>query len=156
MYKVFYYSRITKISIIKSSTDLDNKEIFPVSGSSSQKVWNSSDSETEDKDNIYTDDPDNSDSDMWESLSSSVCKLWQKIQLHINADYAVTGWMLCVIPHIRKDAKDHSDSDHRKQVNNVVNTLFSGESEEEMDVTLDLFCTEYTTFDNKIGSYDAD
>ena len=47
--------------------------------------------------------------------------------------------MLCVIPHIRKDAKDHSESDHWKQVNNVINTLFSGASEEEMNVTLDLF-----------------
>ena len=25
-----------------------------------------------------------------------------------------------------------------------------------MNVTLDMFCTEYTTFDNKVGSYDAD
>ena len=64
--------------------------------------------------------------------------------------------MLCVIPHIRKDAKDHSDRTHRKQVNNVIKTLFSGSSEEEMNVTLDLFWTEYTASDNKIGSYDAD
>ena len=60
MDKVFYYSRMTKISIIKSSTDIDNKELFPVSGSSYQKVWNSSDSYTEDKENIDTDDPDSS------------------------------------------------------------------------------------------------
>ena len=39
MDKVFYYYRMTKISIIKSSTDIDNKELFPVSSSSSQKVW---------------------------------------------------------------------------------------------------------------------
>ena len=39
MDKVFYYSRMIKISIIKSSTDLDNKELFPISGSSYQKVW---------------------------------------------------------------------------------------------------------------------
>ena len=75
MDKVFYYSRMTKISIIKSSTDLDNKELFPVSGSLSQKVWNSSDSDTEYEENIDTDDPDSSDSDILESLSSSVCKL---------------------------------------------------------------------------------
>ena len=49
--------------------------------------------------------------------------------------------MLCVIPHIRKDAKDHSDSDHMNQVNNFINTLFYGSSEEEMAVTLDLFWT---------------
>ena len=64
--------------------------------------------------------------------------------------------MLCVIPHIRKDEKYHSDSDHRKQVNNFINTLFYGASEEEMAVTQDIFWTEYTDFDNKIGSFDAD
>ena len=90
------------------------------------------------------------------SLSSLVFILWQKRKNHINNDFAVTGWMLCVIPHICKDAKDHSDSDHRKQVNNVIKTLFSGASEEEMAVTQDIFWTEYTDFDNKIGSFDAD
>ena len=59
--------------------------------------------------------------------------------------------MLCVIPHIRKYENDHSDSDHRKQVNNVIKPLFSGASEEEMAVTQDIFLTEYTDFDNKIG-----
>ena len=33
MEKVFYYYRMAEISIIKSSTDLDNKELSPVSGS---------------------------------------------------------------------------------------------------------------------------
>ena len=28
MYKVFYYSRMRKMSIIKSSSDIDNKELF--------------------------------------------------------------------------------------------------------------------------------
>ena len=45
---------------------------------------------------------------------------------------------------------------HRKPVKNVINTLFSGASEEEMAVTLDLFCTEYTAFYQMIGSYNAD
>ena len=93
---------------------------------------------------------------MLESLSSSVCKLWQKIQLHINTDFAVTGYMICVIPHICKDAKDNYDSDHRKQVNNFIKTIFHGSSEEKNDVTQDIFCTEYTEFDNKIGSFDVD
>ena len=71
---------MTKISIIKSSTDLENKELFPISSSSYQKVWKSSDSDTEDEEeNIDTDDPDTSDSDMLEILSSTVCNLWPKI-----------------------------------------------------------------------------
>ena len=85
-----------------------------------------------------------------------MCNLWLKRQLHINTDFAVTGWMLCVIPHIRKDARVHSDRHHRKQVNNIIKRLFSGSSEEEMNVNLDMFWTEYIQFDNKVGSYDAD
>ena len=65
-----------KLSIIKSSSDIDNKELFTISGSSSNKVWISSDSDTEDgEENIDTDDPETSDSDMLEILSSSVCNL---------------------------------------------------------------------------------
>ena len=64
--------------------------------------------------------------------------------------------MICVIPHIHTDAKDHSDSDHRKQVNSIIKTLFSGSSEDEMSVTQDIFWTEYTDFDNNIGSFDGD
>ena len=45
-----------KISIIKSSSELDNNEILPVSGSSSQKVWISSDIYTEKEENIGTHD----------------------------------------------------------------------------------------------------
>ena len=43
--------------------------------------------------------------------------------------------MLFVITHIFKDAKDNSDSDHRKQVNNVIKKIIHGASEDEMDVT---------------------
>ena len=64
--------------------------------------------------------------------------------------------MICVIPHICKAAKDNSDSDHGNQVNNLINTLFHGEYEDKMAVTLDIFWTYYTEFDNKIGSFDAD
>ena len=89
-------------------------------------------------------------------LSSSVCNIWQKRQLHISTDLSVPEWILCVITHILKDAKDHSDSDNRKQVNNFIKTLFHGLSEDEMAVTRDIFRTEYTEFDNKIGSFDGD
>ena len=64
MDKVFYYARMTNISIIKSSSDIDSKELFPVYGSSSQKVWILSDSDTEEEENIDTDDPESIDSGM--------------------------------------------------------------------------------------------
>ena len=93
---------------------------------------------------------------MLEILSYSVCKLWHKIQIHINTDFAFTGLMLCVIPHIRKNAKYNSYSDHRQQVNNVNKKLFHAIPEDEMAVTQDIFWTEYTDFDNKNDSFYAD
>ena len=39
---------------------------------------------------------------MLKSLRSLVFNLWQKRQIHINTDFSVTGWMLCVIPHISR------------------------------------------------------
>ena len=117
---------MTNISTIKSSSDLDKKELFAVSGSSYQNVRSSSYSENERDDNIDNFYPDSSDSDMLEILSFLVCNFWDKSQLQINTDFAVTGWMLYIISHIRKYSKYHSDSDHRKQVKNVTKTLFHG------------------------------
>ena len=135
MDKVLYYTRMTKISIIKASSGIANKELFPVSSSSSFNVCISSDSDTENSGNNDTDNSDSIDSDMLEILSSSVCKLLQKREIHINANFAVTGWMICVITHICKDTKYNFDGDHKKQVNNAIKTLFHGSYEDKMAVT---------------------
>ena len=70
-----------------NQSDIDKKELFPVSRSSSQKVWISSNSDTEEEENIVTDDPESIHSDTLESLSFSVFKLCQNRQLHINTDF---------------------------------------------------------------------
>ena len=38
-----------------------------------------------------------------ENICFVISNLWNKREEHINTDYAVTGWMLCVIPHISED-----------------------------------------------------
>ena len=52
---------------------------------------------------------------------SSFCNEREK---HINTDYAVTVWMLCVIPHIREDFFKNPQNKHHIQVNNVFKTFF--------------------------------
>ena len=64
MEKLFYSFRMKKISIIKSLSDIDNKELFPVSISLYFKLWGSSDIYTEEEGGIYTNDPESIDSDM--------------------------------------------------------------------------------------------
>ena len=70
------------IFIIKSSYDIDSKELVPGSGSLSQNLCSSSDNDNEKEEKIDTDDPDISDSDMLKSLSSLLCNFWDKTQLH--------------------------------------------------------------------------
>ena len=57
---------------------------------------------------------------------------------------------------IHKDTKDHSYSDNRNPVNNVMKKIFHGGPEDKMAVTQDIVLTEYSDFDNKVGSFDAD
>ena len=103
MGRLFLYAIIIKISIINSSSYPDNEELFPLSISSSLKVWSSSDIYTEEEENIDTDKEESIDSDLLVSLSSSLCNLWKKRQIHTNTYYIVTGWMICVITHLHKD-----------------------------------------------------
>ena len=51
----------TKISIVKSSSELDQEEFLPVYFSSSQKVWISLYSDNKEEGSIDTDDPESSD-----------------------------------------------------------------------------------------------
>ena len=61
-----------------------------------------------------------------------------------------------LFPTLAKTQKYNSYSDHRKQVNNVIKTLFHEVPEDKMDITQEIFCAEYTAFDRKIVSFDAD
>ena len=65
---------------------------------------------------MSTDDPEISDSYMLENLSYSMGNYCEKRASNINTYFALTGWMLCFISHIRKYASDHSDSNHRTHV----------------------------------------
>ena len=65
----------------------------------------------------------------YENICFVISNLWNKREEHINTDYAVTGWMLCVIPHIREDVFKNAQNKHHIQVNTVIKTLFSVSTE---------------------------
>ena len=69
---VDYYYRITKIHIQKSSSNLDNKDTSLVPDSIFQNVWSLSGSDDEEEAILNIGDPEISDYDMSESLSSLV------------------------------------------------------------------------------------
>ena len=85
-----------------------------------------------------------------ENICFVIYSLWNKREEHINTDYDVTGWMFCLIPHIRKDVFKYAQNKHHIQVNNVIKTLFSGSTEKELHATIDTLWSEYTKFNQSM------
>ena len=73
----------------------------------------------------------------------------------INADYSVTGWMLCVIPHIREDIFKNAQYNHHIQVNTVIKNWFAGSTEKELHETLNMFWSKYTILNHKNDHFDS-
>ena len=60
---------------------------------------------------------------------------------HINTDYSLTGWMLCVMPTLREDILTNLNGNYMNQINTVIKILFAYLSEEEFHETIDNFCS---------------
>ena len=86
---------MTKHCIEKTRSDIYYQRGFP-KVSSLANIWHTSDDES------YEEEPTVKDSILYSKyIYFVISNLWNKREEHINTDYAVTGWMLCVIPHIR-------------------------------------------------------
>ena len=67
----------------------------------------------------------------------------------------MTGWMLCVITHIREDVFKNAQNKHHIQVNTVVKSLLSGSTEKELHETLNTFWSEYKKFNHYNDTFDS-
>ena len=82
-------------------------------------------------DNMSDDESDEEDSssndytDYLENIYFVMSNLRIEIEKHINTYYAVTGWILYVITHIKEDVFKKSSGNHRNQMNTAIKTLFS-------------------------------
>ena len=61
-------------------------------------MWNMSDDESDEEDSISNDCTLYS-----ENICFEISSLWNEREKHTNTYYYITGWVLCVIPHIRED-----------------------------------------------------
>ena len=91
----------------------------------------------------------------YENICFVIYNLWNKREEHTNTNYALTGWILCVIPHIREDLFKNAQNKHHIQVNNVIKTLFVGSIETELHGALDTFWSEYNLFNHKNDTFDS-
>ena len=78
------------------------KDIFPFSHLNNN-IWNILDYYYYEGDCFETNVTDISDFNSSEIMSSLIWNYWEKREEYINTDDSVTGYMLCVIPHIHED-----------------------------------------------------
>ena len=110
---------MTTHCIDKTKSDLHYSRVFP-DVSSLANIWNMSDDKSDEEEST------SKDSILYyENICFLISSLWNEREEHINTDYAGTGWMLCVIPHIREDVFKNAHNKHHIQVNNVIKTLFA-------------------------------
>ena len=88
---------MTKQCIEKTKLDLDYQIVFP-DIFSPDNIWNMSDDESDEEELIS-----NYCTLCSENNYFVISSLWYEREKHINTYYAVTGFMLCLLPHIRED-----------------------------------------------------
>ena len=67
----------------------------------------------------------------------------------------MTGWMLCLIFHIRGNVFKNSQNKRNINVNTYINTLFGRSTEKELHKTIDTFWSKYTKFNNKNDHFES-
>ena len=82
---------------IEKKLDLDYQRFFPDTFSPSN-IWIICTDESNEEESIS-----NYFTLHYENICFVISNLWNEREKNINTDYSVTGWMLCVIPHIRED-----------------------------------------------------
>ena len=84
---------------------------------------------------------------------------WSKRKHRLEHDYAITGWVLSLLPEIREDVAERMDGDARMAIERVVTKLHvppkpnPKTSEEPLEIILDIFWKEFDDFQNKTGPY---
>ena len=73
------------------------QRVFP-DISSPDNIWNMSDDKSDEEESISK-----NLTLYYENVCFVISSLWNKREEHINTYYSVTGWISCVITHIRKD-----------------------------------------------------
>ena len=81
-------------------------------------IWNTSEDKSDEEESLSNDCTLCSD-----NICFVISNFWNEGNKHSNTDYTVTGWMLCVILHIRGDIFKNAQNNHYIQVNTVIKSF---------------------------------
>lgn len=168
MDKIYYFVHKTSQAMEKSAPDLDDEALFPKPSKGTQQEEDDEDdyedseeesgdeAECGEEDSINTeatdtdDDEEDEDSDL---LSKRIIACWNRRKKIVNSDFAILGWMLCVMPEVMADVKQRMTGEHRDAAERVINKLYAHKVEANMAEIIDTFWNEHKDFCNKAGVF---
>ena len=103
------------------------------------------------------------------SFSGKILHLWGKREKDVVSDYALAGWMCCVLPSVRKDVREFMCIDnacdenrsglvsiYRERVSNLVRKLFSHlPLPHKVERMVDSFWSEWKCFQLQLKPFDV-
>ena len=86
---------------------------------------------------------------------------WKERKFILDHDYAITAWILCVVPEVRESVKNTMTGTHRLAVEQVIERLHvppcPNPSKEvcnmKISVIIDTFWEEFKHFSNQTGDF---
>ena len=96
-----------------------------------------------------------------QTLGANILSCWEHRKRNLDHDYAIAGWLLCVMPEVRADVKDRIEGSHREAIERVVERLHlppcpnKRVNIDEMSPSdiVDKFWSEYKDFSNQTGAF---
>lgn len=89
-----------------------------------------------------------------DGIGDKMMKAWMKLKRHLETDFALTAWALCVMPEVREDVAARMTGDHHEAIDRIITKLYSHDVMADIDEIIDTFWNQYKHFKNKTGKYD--
>lgn len=115
---------------------------------------------SDDEDEAAEDEADGEDASP-PTLGDQILARWEHRKVNLDHDYAITGWMLCVMPAVRADVEERLQGHHREAAERVIERLHlppcpnrrvNIDKMAPSDI-VDKFWSEYKDFSNKTGVF---
>ena len=97
----------------------------------------------------------------FDGLGTKIKSMWANRKVNLDHDYAITAWILSVMPEVRKDVDARISGEHREAVERVIERLHlppcPNKSVDIQKMTpsdiVDKFWDEYKDFSQKLGCF---
>jgi Protein of unknown function (DUF 659) len=119
--------------------------------SSDEEDEGDDDEESFSSDVVSDEDGDGADIPFQDAIAFKIKSCWDHRRKRLVSDFAIAGYMLCPIPEVLQHCRENKTPEMHKAVDRVIEKLFYGHGEQEIEKKLDTFWQEWSNFHHMSG-----